>query len=89
MKNDMNLSSIAVDLPSYKDSKSVPVPKNKLAYLINLIFELKVFDDKRSGSLVNQYTNKRASIRTCFRIILIAASVGGAYALPYVLQSKY
>jgi hypothetical protein len=52
LKSNMSLSSIAVDLPSYKDSKSVPVPKNKLAYLINMIFELEVFDDKRPGFLV-------------------------------------
>ena len=53
LKSNMSLSAIAVDLPSYKDSKSVPVPKNKLAYLINMIFELEVFDDKSPGFLLS------------------------------------
>ena len=64
----LGIKTVAIDMPNYKESKLVQIPRNKPKFL---------------EFVINQFETLRER-----RIILVAPSMSGGYALPYVIHGK-
>ena len=64
----LGIKTVAIDMPNYKESKLVQIPRNKPKFL---------------EFVINQFETLRER-----RIILVAPSMSGGYALPYVIHGN-
>ena len=65
----LGIKTVAIDLPNYKESKLVQIPRNKPAYLEFVINQFEILRERR--------------------IILLAPSMSGGYALPYIINGMF